>query len=258
MSDRSAKRARTDNLENPEEVDAAVTDFHKAQDELNKLNEDASEKVLAIEQEYSNLRRSIYEKRNKAISKIPGFWGTTFRHALGGDATEDDLAVLSYCNELDVEDFPDIKSGYTIKLKFLEENPYFKNQELVKTYHYVEGSSLKIKSTRPQWHEGYEPQAEAGDQVRPYVFLDWFMSEEETVESLMTDPIADLIKEEIWPNPFKYYEAESEDMDGEDIDGEFDEGEDDQAGLMEGEAGDQEEELYEGEEGDDAGEEEEA
>jgi hypothetical protein len=48
-----------------------------------------------------------------------------------------------------------------------------------------------------------EPQAEAGDQVRSYVFLDWFMSEEETVESLMTDPIADLIKEEIWPNPFK-------------------------------------------------------
>ncbi|GAX76898.1 hypothetical protein CEUSTIGMA_g4344.t1 [Chlamydomonas eustigma] len=257
MTDRSAKRARTDNQENPEEVDAAALDFHSAQDELNKLNEEASERVLAIEQEYSNLRRPIYEKRNIAISKIPGFWGTTFHHALGGDATEDDLAALSYCSELDVEDFPDIKSGYTIKLKFLKENPYFKNQELVKTYHYVEGSSLKIKSTRPQWCPGYEPQFEAGDQIRSYVFLNWFMSEEDVVESLMTDPIADLIKEEIWPNPFKYYEAESEDMEEEDVEGEFDEGEEDQPGLMGGEAGD-EEEVYEGEEGDDVGEEEDA
>lgn len=39
-----------------------------------QLNEEASDKVLEIEQKYSKLRRPVFEKRNKIITGIAGFW----------------------------------------------------------------------------------------------------------------------------------------------------------------------------------------
>lgn len=38
------------------------------------MNEEASDKVLEVEQKYNELRRPVYEKRNEIIKSIPDFW----------------------------------------------------------------------------------------------------------------------------------------------------------------------------------------
>lgn len=56
------------------------------------------------------------------------------------------------CFQIDVEDFPDIKSGYKITFTF-KQNPFFKNQKLVKELHYTDDNALAIKGTDIEWTE---------------------------------------------------------------------------------------------------------
>lgn len=41
-----------------------------------QVNEEASEKVLEVEQKYNEIRRPVYVKRNEIIKAIPDFWLT--------------------------------------------------------------------------------------------------------------------------------------------------------------------------------------
>ena len=54
--------------------------------------------------------------------------------------------------QVDVEDFPDIKSGYKITFTF-KENPFFRNQQLVKELHYSDDNALSVKGTDIEWTE---------------------------------------------------------------------------------------------------------
>lgn len=123
---------------------------------------------------------------------MPLFWSTTLqRHpGIGGTLDVEDLEILKHCYELSVEDNEDIKTGYAIKLKFTE-NPYFTDGELVKTIKFLEGSTLMISSTAPQWNEGYTPVTEEEAQENPHAvirqynfFSAWFDGEEVVCESM--------------------------------------------------------------------------
>jgi len=61
-----------------------------------QLTEDAADAVLEIEQKYSKLKRPVYERRSQILKDMPDFWWKTMRHALGTNATDDDLDVLCY------------------------------------------------------------------------------------------------------------------------------------------------------------------
>lgn len=43
-----------------------------------RLNEQASEEILKVEQKYNKLRQPYFQKRSELIAKIPNFWVTTF------------------------------------------------------------------------------------------------------------------------------------------------------------------------------------
>lgn len=43
------------------------------------MNEEASDKVLEVEQKYNEIRRPVYNKRNDIIHNIPDFWLTAVR-----------------------------------------------------------------------------------------------------------------------------------------------------------------------------------
>lgn len=45
---------------------------------LCRLNEQASEEILKVEQKYNKLRQPFFQKRSELIAKIPNFWVTTF------------------------------------------------------------------------------------------------------------------------------------------------------------------------------------
>ena len=55
----------------------AIEDIDNVQNEIDNLNEMASEEILKVEQKYNGLRQPYFEKRAKLIEKIPHFWATT-------------------------------------------------------------------------------------------------------------------------------------------------------------------------------------
>ncbi|KAK3226730.1 hypothetical protein Dsin_006592 [Dipteronia sinensis] len=85
--------------ENTEQIDSelvlSIEKLQEIQDELEKINEEASDKVLEVEQKYSEVRKPVYDKRNDIIKSIPDFWLTAFisHPALGELLSEEDQKI---------------------------------------------------------------------------------------------------------------------------------------------------------------------
>lgn len=116
-----------------------------------QLNDEFSDQVLAIEQKFSLKRKPLYAERNLSLSAIPQFWLSTLQKhpSIHQVLDAEDIEILKYCYEVVVEDNEDIKTGYKIRFKF-SENPYFVDEELVKTIAFCEGSQMYISSSLPQ------------------------------------------------------------------------------------------------------------
>ncbi|KAJ9677397.1 hypothetical protein PVL29_022399 [Vitis rotundifolia] len=73
----------------------SIEKLQEIQDDLEKINEEASDKVLEVEQKYNEIRKPIYDKRNDIIKSIPDFWLTAFlsHPALGDLLSEEDQKV---------------------------------------------------------------------------------------------------------------------------------------------------------------------
>ena len=67
------------------ESQKAIEKIDGCQNEIDALNEKASEEILKVEQKYNKLRKPFFEKRNNIIQKIPNFWVTavSFRFSEG-------------------------------------------------------------------------------------------------------------------------------------------------------------------------------
>jgi template-activating factor I len=65
---------------------------------------------------------------------------------------------LHHLMQLEVEEFEDIKSGYRINFHF-EENPYFDNKVLVKTFHLASSGDPTCTSTDIVWKNTLEAKA---------------------------------------------------------------------------------------------------
>jgi len=119
--------------------------------------------------------------------------------------------------KLEVEEFEDIKSGYRIRFLF-EENPYFENTVLEKEFHLGASGDPDSKSTEIKWKAGSdlgkrlkEESQRAADALKngrkrphqdaPRTFFSWFV--ENTDAS--ADDIAEVIKDDMWPNPLQYF-----------------------------------------------------
>ena len=58
------------------EQQEAIEQIDEVQNEIDKLNENASEEILKVEQKYNTLRQPYFKKRSDLIAKIPNFWVT--------------------------------------------------------------------------------------------------------------------------------------------------------------------------------------
>jgi hypothetical protein len=58
------------------ETQKALEEIDACQNEIDALNEKASEEILRVEQKYNKLRRPFFDRRNELIRKIPNFWVT--------------------------------------------------------------------------------------------------------------------------------------------------------------------------------------
>lgn len=79
MSSVPSKRAKLDegNSNTPNEaVTEALELIDACQNDIDALNEKASEEILKVEQKYNKLRKPCYEKRSELVKRIPNFWVT--------------------------------------------------------------------------------------------------------------------------------------------------------------------------------------
>jgi len=221
-----------------EKLVLSIEKLQEIQDELEKINEEASDKVLEVEQKYNEIRGPVYDKRNEIIKSIPDFWLTAFlsHPALSELLTEDDQKIFKHLSSLEVEDFKDVKSGYSITFHF-NPNPYFEDTKLTKTFTYADDEgATKITATSIKWKEGMGIQNgvnhEKKGNKRPATedsFFSWFSEtpEKDDLDDIH-DEIAEIIKEDLWPNPLTYFnnEADEEDFDEEEPGEEGKEGDD--------------------------------
>ncbi|KAK9796314.1 hypothetical protein WJX73_002322 [Symbiochloris irregularis] len=202
--------------------DSLVEGIFRVQNELEQLNDEASDKVLEVEAHFNKLRKPVYSRRAEAIARVPDFWYQCFvQHPLlAQSSTEEDSEILSYLRQIHVEDFKDLKTGYKIIFIF-EENPYFSNKELSKSFAFdtLDDGMMVCSGEAIHWYPGKDPtkkaEAEASKgskRARPLEesFFLWFPEADLPYETA-TDPIADVIKDQLWVNPVKYYLGDVDD-----------------------------------------------
>uniref|UniRef100_A0A2K6D1J1 SET nuclear proto-oncogene n=1 Tax=Macaca nemestrina TaxID=9545 RepID=A0A2K6D1J1_MACNE len=254
------KKPRPPRALGPEETSASAGLPKKGeieqQEQLNtlmKLNEQASEEILKVEQKYNKLCQPFFQKRSELITKILNFWVTFVNHpqvsALLG---EEDEEALHYLTRVEVTEFEDIKSGYRTDFYF-DENPYFENKVLSKEFHLNESGGPSSKSTEIKWKPGKDL-TKCSSQMQnkvsrkrqheePESFFTWFTDHSDAG----ADALGEVIKDGIWPNSLQYYLVpDMDDEEGEDDDDEEEEGLEDI---------DEEGDEDEGDEDDDEGEE---
>ncbi|XP_010695709.1 NAP1-related protein 2 isoform X1 [Beta vulgaris subsp. vulgaris] len=232
--------------ENAEQIDGelvfSIEKLQEIQDELEKVNEKASDEVLEVEKKYNEIRKPVYDKRNEIISSIPDFWLTAFlsHPALSELVTEEDHKVFKHLTSIEVEDSKDVKSGYSITFNF-SPNPYFEDTRLTKTFTFLDEGTTKVTATSIKWKEGMGiPNGvdnEKKGNKRAHIeesFFTWFsetqQSDDDIHDEMINLQVAEIIKEDLWPNPLTYFnnEADEEDFEGDDDDEEGKEGSDDE------------------------------
>nr|XP_035128504.1 protein SET-like [Callithrix jacchus] len=241
------------------EQQEAIEHIDEVQNEIDRLNEQASEEILKVEQKYNKLCQPFFQKRSELIAKIPNFWVTTFVNhpqvsALLG---EDDEEALHYLTRVEVTEFEDIKSGYRIDFYF-DENSYFENKVLSKEFHLNESGDPSSKSTEIKWKSGKDltkrssqTQNKASRKRQyeePESFFTWFTDHSDAG----ADELGEVIKDDIWPNPLQYYlvpDMDDEEGEGEEDDDEEEEGLEDIDEEGDEDEGEEDEDDDEGEEG---------
>lgn len=59
-----------------------VVEIDQVQNQIDALNEEASEEILKVERKYNRMRRPHFEQRTELIKKIPHFWFTVVSFTL--------------------------------------------------------------------------------------------------------------------------------------------------------------------------------
>lgn len=203
----------------------AIEKIDDVQNDIDKLNEQASEEILKVEQKYNKLRQPHFAKRSTLIKKIQNFWVTAFINhpQVSALLSEDDEEALQCLTEVEVEEFEDIKSGYKINFHF-SDNEFFENKIISKEFHLNETGEPSSKASEIKWKTGKDLTAKASGakagQKRSHdeqeSFFSWFSDHGDAG----SDELGEVIKDEIWPNPLQYFLAteEGEDELEEDID----------------------------------------
>lgn len=232
-----------------EDESEALEAIDSCQNEIDALNEKASEEILKVEQKYNGLRKPYFQKRNEIIKRIPSFWVTAIVNhpQISGILEEEEEECLQFMEKLEVEEFEDIKSGYRIHFYF-DENPYFENKVLTKEFNLGSSGETPVStSTAIKWKPDRDltkmlpKKAMANRRKRGLeyrTFFDWFTDNNDPIN----DDIAELIKDDLWPNPLQYYlvpdievEPEAEEDAGEEDFGDDGEGEEEEDELEEDE-----------------------
>ncbi|XP_068027394.1 LOW QUALITY PROTEIN: testis-specific Y-encoded-like protein 1 [Melanerpes formicivorus] len=173
------------------------------QQQLEVVEEEASRAFRRLRAKFQRQRRPHLRRRSRLIRSIPGFWVTSFLNhpqlsAIISDPRDED--ALSYLSSLEVppKTLPQGSLGCRIRF-FFNLNPYFQNQEVTKEFSPGPSGRLVSSSTPIRWWQGQDPPGAAPSS--PQSFFSWFGDH----SSPSRDHIAQIIREQLWPNPLQFY-----------------------------------------------------
>uniref|UniRef100_A0A2K6CQ93 Uncharacterized protein n=1 Tax=Macaca nemestrina TaxID=9545 RepID=A0A2K6CQ93_MACNE len=200
------------------EQQEAIECVDEVQNEIDRLNEQASEEILKVEQKYDKLRQPFFQKMSELIAKIPNFGLTTFvNHSQTSALLEEDKEALRYLTRVEMTEFEDIKSVLSKEFHLNESgDPSSKTTEIK----WESGKDLMKRSSQTQNKAGRKRQHE-----EPESFFTWFTDHFDASAEL-----GEVTKDDICSNSLAYYLEEDEDEGEEDEDddegeeGEKDEG----------------------------------
>lgn len=158
---------------------------------------------LQLVRRFERMRRLHLARRSFIIQNIPGFWVTAFLNhpQLSAMISPRDEDMLGYLMNLEVRELRHTRTGCKFKFLF-GSNPYFRNEVIVKEYECRSSGRVVAIATRIRWHRGQEPPAlvhRNRDTMRS--FFSWF-SQHSLLEA---DRVAQILKDDLWPNPLQYY-----------------------------------------------------
>lgn len=181
--------------------------------EIEEMTISANQKVMEIEKSLRESKKPVYYKRSELIQHIPEFWLTTLinHHHISHFINEADEDCLQYLKKLHVEEFDDSVSGFKISFLF-EANPYFENEVICKEISFGPSGVLRSKATPIRWRPGHDltrvtEASASSSKSQPQSFFHWFLQNANPVQ----DKIAVFIRDDIWPNPLKYFQVHTED-----------------------------------------------
>lgn len=188
---------------NGERMESILQALESIQMDLEAVNIKAGKAFLRLKRKFIQMRRPFLERRDLIIQHIPGFWVKAFLNhpRISILINQRDEDIFRYLTNLQVQDLRHISMGYKMKLYF-QTNPYFTNMVIVKEFQRNRSGRLVSHSTPIRWHRGQEPQAQSRrKQDASHSFFSWFSS-----HSLPeADRIAEIIKNDLWVNPVRYY-----------------------------------------------------
>uniref|UniRef100_A0A8D2CGI9 Testis-specific Y-encoded-like protein 3 n=1 Tax=Sus scrofa TaxID=9823 RepID=A0A8D2CGI9_PIG len=149
--------------------------------ELEAVNAQADRAYLRLERRFGFI-----------IQNIPGCWVTAFLNhpQLSAMIRPQDEDILCYLMNLEVRELRHARTGCKFKFSFWS-NPYFRNKVIVKEYECRSSGLVVSIASRIHWQRGQESPA-------------LVHRNRDTVHSFFSCA-AQIIKEELWPNPLQYY-----------------------------------------------------
>ncbi|XP_071074486.1 testis-specific Y-encoded-like protein 4 [Dasypus novemcinctus] len=186
-------------------VNNSMDSLEAIDQELSNVNAQADRAFLQLERKFGRMRRLHMQRRSFIIQNIPNFWVTAFRNhpQLSPMISGQDEDMLKFMTNLEVEELKHPRVGCKFKFIF-QGNPYFRNEGLVKEYERRSSGRVVSLSTPIRWHRGQDPQSHIHrnrDGNTIHSFFSWFSDH----SLLEFDKIAEIIKDELWPNPLQYY-----------------------------------------------------
>ena len=216
---------------------ARVARVAAAQDGLEEISNEVSTRILELERDANVRRAPLYATRREALGALPQFWATALANhpVCAAFVSERDQEILEYLTDLRVDEQEDITSGYRITLTF-GANPFFANETLHKELRFSDDDGDTSEASTIAWKAGEAPSADGGagadgggggggdggggkrshddlvaeaPPAAPTFLLALLSTGDDAHADFLdeeADALCDAIKDELWPNPLRYYE----------------------------------------------------